>query len=130
MMRRVHPLWRGFWLALALTAALLLSDVDALMAYRLNRRMLALCGATALGAFLAALPGRLRRLRERPEKPRWTRCVTALVCGVAMSVGLGLSGSGRILLSLAEGSTGAMAFVLAAWGTGLITLLIAGRRLR
>jgi len=101
-----------------------------LMAYRLNRRMLALCGATALGAFLAALPGRLRRLRERPEKPRWTRCVTALVCGAAMSVGLGLAGSGRILLSLAEGSTGAMAFVLTAWGTGVLTLLIAGRRIR
>ena len=129
-MRRVHPLWRGFWLALALTAALLLSDVDALMAYGLNRRMLALCGATTLGAFLAALPGRLWRLRERPEKPRWTRCVLALVCGAAMSVGFGLAGSGRILLSLAEGSTGALAFVLAAWGTGLITLLIAGRRLR
>lgn len=130
MMRRVHPLWRGFWLALALTAALLLSDVDSLMAYRLNRRGLALFGAAALGAFLAALPGRLRRRGERPEKPRWTRCVTALACGLVMTASLGLAGSGRILLSLAEGSTGAMAFAAAAWLTGLITLLIAGRRLR
>lgn len=129
MMRRVHPLWRGFWLALVLTAALLLSDVDSLMAYRLNRQMLVLCGAAVLGAFLAALPGRLRR-RTKPEKPRWTRCVLALVCGLVMSIGLGLAGSGRILLSLAEGSSGAVAFVLAAWGTGLLTLLIVGRRLR
>lgn len=130
MMRRVHPLWRGFWLALALTAALLLSDVDSLMAYRLNRRGLALFAAAALGAFLAALPGRLRRRSERPEKPRWMRCLLALACGLVMTASLGLAGSGRILLSLAEGSTGAMAFAAAAWLTGLLTLLIAGRRLR
>lgn len=42
-MRRVHPLWRGFWLACLWTAALvLLGGVDWLAAYRGGRTALAL----------------------------------------------------------------------------------------
>lgn len=130
-MRRVHPLWRGFWLAVVLTAALvLLGGTDWLAAYRLDRRALALCGAVTAGAFLAAVPGRLRRRKERPGLPRWTRCLTAFLCGAAMTLAAAMAGGGRILPALFEGSTGAYAFLGTAWLTGFITTRIAGRRAR
>lgn len=126
-MRRVHPLWRGFWLAMVLTASLtLLGGVDWLAAYRLDRRALALCGAATAGAFLAALPGRLRRRRERPPRTTWQRCLRAFLCGAAMTLAAGMAGSGRILPALMEGSTGAYAFVGAAWAAGFLTTRIAG----
>lgn len=128
-MRRVHPLWRGFWLATVLTAALaLLGGVDWLAPYRLERRALALCGAAAAGAFLAALPGRISRRRTRLPRTTWLRCLRNLLCGAAMTLTAGMAGGGRILPALLEGSTGAYAFVGAAWLTGLVTARIAGRR--
>lgn len=126
-MRRVHPLWRGFWLAMVLTAALvLLGGVDWLAPYHLDRRALILCGAAAAGAFLAALPGRLKRRRERPPRTTWQRCLRAFLCGAAMTLAAGMAGSGRILPALMEGSTGAYAFVGAAWAAGFLTMRIAG----
>ncbi|MBQ8556812.1 MAG: hypothetical protein IJ438_13215 [Clostridia bacterium] len=130
-MRRVHPLWRGFYLSLTLVAAIVLmkGGVDALAAYRLDRRGLVLMAMTAVGAFLAALPGRLRRRKEaRSPRPRWQRCLARFVCGAALALGLGLAGEGRILASLMQGSTGAYAFVAAAWVSGFITVRIAERR--
>lgn len=126
-MRRVHPLWRGFWLAMVLTAALtLLGGVDWLAAYRLDRRALVLYGAATAGAFLAALPGRLRRRRERPLPTTWQRCLRAFLCGAAMTLAAGIAGSGRILPALMEGSAGAYAFVGTAWAAGFLTTRIAG----
>lgn len=127
-MRRVHPLWRGFWLAAVLTAALvLLGGTDALAPYRLDGRALAFPLAAAAGAFLAALPGRLKR-RARLTRPRWTRCLTCFLAGLAMVLACGMAGTGRILPALLEGSTGAVAFAAAAALTGLITARIAARR--
>ena len=128
-MRRVHPLWRRFWLAVVLTAArVLLGGVDWLAAYRLDRQALVPAGAAAMGAFLAALPGRLRRRRLRPIRTSWQRCLRAFLCGAAMALALGMAGSGRILPALMEGSTGAYAFVGAAWLTGFVTTRIGVRR--
>lgn len=126
-MRRVHPLWRGFWLAVVMTAALVLLDgVDWLAAYQLDRRALALSGAVVTGAFLAALPGRIRRRRERPSITAWQRCLRAFLCGAAMTLAAGMAGGGRILPALMEGSTGAYAFAGTAWLAGLLTTRIAG----
>ena len=118
----MHPLWRGFWLGLILTAALvLLGGTDWLSPYRFDRRAIALGGAVTLGAFLAALPGRLRRGRST---------LLAFGGGLLLTLGAGMAGGGRILPALAEGSTGAYAFVAAAWLTGFITARIRGRRAR
>lgn len=130
-MRRVHPLWRGFWLAAILTAALtLLGGVDWLTPYRLDRRALALCGALSAGAFLGALPGRLRRNRQRSPRTTWPRCLRGFLCGSAMVLAAAMAGSGRILPAFAEGSAGAWAFVGAAWLTGLITVRTASLIIR
>lgn len=130
-MRRVHPLWRGFWLAAALATVLLLTGgPDGLAAYRFERRSLALVFSATVGAFLAALPGRLRKGRVLPVKPALSRCIRALICGAAMTLGLHMAGSSRILPALLEGSTGAYAFAATAWLTGLLTVRIAGRRLQ
>ena len=129
-MRRVHPLWRGFWLAVVLTAALvLLGGTDLLAPYRLERRAIAFSLAAAAGAFLAALPGRLKR-RSRLTRPRALRCLTCFLSGIAMSVACGMAGTGRILPALMEGSAGAIGFAAAAAVTGLITARIAARRAR
>lgn len=127
-MRRVHPLWRGFWLACVMTALLVLAGgMDWLAIYRLDRAALALGGGLLAGAFLAALPGRIRRRRERPVRPPWRRCLRAFLCGAAMTLGCAMAGSGRILPALMEGSVGAYAFVGAAWLAGLIAVRAAAR---
>lgn len=130
-MRRVHPLWRGFWLSLALTATLvLLGGTDELAAYRFDRRMLALAGAVMVGGFLAALPSRLRRRREVPVRPSWKRCLLAFGGGLLLPLALSLAGESRILPALMQGSTGAYAFLLTAWPAGFITARLMGRRTR
>lgn len=125
---RAHPLWRGFWLAAAMAAGLvLLGAADALGPYRLDRRLLAFAGAVTVGAFLGALPGRLRRGRKPDQQTSWRRCLRAFFCGVALALAFGLAGDGRILPALMTGSAGAYAFGAAALGTGFITLRIMGR---
>ena len=123
-MRRRHPLWRGFWLAAVLAAIrVLLGGQDWLAAYQLNRRSLALYAAAAVGAFLAALPGLIRRRRERPLRTTWQRYLLAFLCGAAMLLSVGMAG-GSILPALMEGSVGAYAFVGTAWAAGFTVLRI------
>lgn len=130
-MRRKHPLWRGFWLAMSLvTALVLLGGTDALAVYRLERRALAFSAALAAGAFLAALPGRLKRNRQRPPRTTWQRCLRAFLCGAAMTLAFGITGDSRVLTALLQGSTGAYAFALTAGMAGFIAARIAGRRSR
>lgn len=125
-MRRVHPLWRGFWLAVVLTAILtLLGGMDVLAVCRLDRNLLVLAGAVVTGAFLASLPRRLRRRGGGHAAIQWRRCLRAFLCGAAMALAAGMAGSGRILPALMEGSVGAYAFVGAAWLAGFVTERIA-----
>ena len=127
-MRRVHPLWRGFWLACLWTAALvLLGGVDWLAAYRGGRTALALVLGVAAGAFLATIPALVRRREER-SRPRWTRLVICFLAGAALALACGMAGTGRILPALMEGSVGAYAFLGMAALTGFITARIIGRR--
>ncbi len=128
-MVRAHPLWRGFWLAAAMAAGLvLLGAADDLSLFRLDRPMVALGGGIALGAFLGALPGRLRRSRPHHQATSWQRCLRAFLCGFGMLLALRIAGDGRVLPALMTGSAGAWGFCLAAMLTGFITLRIAERR--
>lgn len=128
-MRRVHPLWRGFWLACVLAAVrVLLNGVDERALFRGDRAALALAGAAVFGALLAAAPGWLRRRGRLWLRPGWKRCLTAFLSGVAMALALGMADSGRVLFALYEGSTGAYAFVGAAAVTAFVTARIVERR--
>lgn len=127
-MRVVHPLWRGFYLAAAMAAALvLLGPADALAAYGFDRRMLALCGGMLCGAFLGAVPSRLTRRRKPAPRTTWQRCLRAFFCGAAMILGYAMAGGGRMLGALMEGSVGAYAFGGAALAAGFVTVRIMER---
>ncbi|MBQ7850034.1 MAG: hypothetical protein IJ343_09955 [Clostridia bacterium] len=128
-MRRVHPLWRGFWLACVLTAALvLLGGPDEIAVFRGDRAALILSGATALGALLASVPGRLRQRGQSLPPLRRTVCLRAFLCGACMILALAAAGSGRVLYALYEGSAGAYAFAASALLSGFITARLTGRR--
>ncbi len=133
-MRRLHPLWRGLWLALSLTVILtLLGSTDVLSPYRLERKPMALYAAVAAGSFFASLPGRLRqRAARRTNPPRfpWKRCLLSFCCGLAMPLGLGMAGDGRILFALMQGSAGAFAFLGMAWTAGFVTVQVMEGRKR
>lgn len=128
-MRRVHPLWRGFFLACLLTAALVTTGgADWLSALRGDRQALTLLLMTALGAGLTSIPELLRRSKRTPVRPRRTQLLLCFLCGAAMALACGMAGTGRILSALAEGSAGAFAFVGTAALTAFVTARIAARR--
>ena len=127
-MRIPHPLWRGFWLAAAIAAGLVLMGFSqTLGVFLLDRRMIAYSGALLVGAFLASLPSRLRR-RKRQGAFCWQRCLRGFLCGAGMALALGLAGSSFILPALLTGSAGAAGFCAAALLAGLLTRRIAERR--
>lgn len=128
-MRRSHPLWRGFFLAAAMAAALfLLGQMDSLAPFRLERRPLAFAGALTVGAFIAALPAYLRRKRPPVQRTTWQRCLRAFLCGAAMVIALSMAGSGSVIPALMTGSMGAYAFCALALAAGFVTVRIAERR--
>ena len=127
-MFRAHPLWRGFFLAAAMTANLfLLGEQDALSPFRLERKPLAFVLGLTLGAMIAAIP---RWLRRHPPTWRipWQSCLRAFLCGGAMALTFALCGSGRIIPGWMSGSLGALAFCAAAMLTGFTTRRIIERR--
>lgn len=128
-MGRMHPLWRGFWLAVVMAAGLVLMGMtDSLSPFRLERRALAFAGAITVGAFLGALPGRLRKGGKSAQGTTWQRCLWGFLCGLGMALALGLAGDGRVIPALMTGSAGAYAFCLTALVTGFITVRIMGRK--
>lgn len=126
-MNRSHPLWRGFWLALSMTAVLfLLGQMSSLAPYRFVRTAAVFAAALAAGAFIGALPARLRR-RGTAQRTTWQRCLRAFLCGAAMALGLGLAGDGAVIPALMTGSVGAYAFCGMALAAGFVTVRIAER---
>ena len=127
-MRRVHPLWRGFWLACLWTAALyLLGGPDWLAPYRPEWAALAFTLSCAAASLLLSLPAIIRGRASHPH-PHWAQLLTAFMSGLAMVLACGMAGTGRILPALLEGSVGAYAFLGAAALSGLITARLLGRR--
>lgn len=128
-MMRAHPLWRGFWLAAVLAAGLVLMGfADSLMPFRLERQAVAFAGAVTVGAFLGALPGRLRKGFKPAQATTWRRCLRGFLCGGGMAFAFALAGDGRVLPALLTGSAGAWGFALTALASGFATVRIMGRR--
>lgn len=126
---RAHPLWRGFWLAAAIAAGLVLMGfTDCLAVFRLERRAVAFCGAVTVGAFLGALPGRLRKGAKPAQATTWRRCLRAFLGGCGLSLALALTGEGGVFSAFLTGSAGAWGFALMALVGGFATVRIMGRR--
>lgn len=128
-MIRSHPLWRGFWLAAALAASLvLLGFTDALAAFRLDRRAVAFAGGVTVGAFLGAFPRRLRKAARPAQATTWQRCLRSFLGGAGLAFSLTLCGDGRLLSAFLTGSAGAWAFALTALAAGFTAVRIMGRQ--
>ena len=132
-MRR--PCGRGIVLALTLTLALALGrpvDLGPEALVDMNRFTLALVIMVIPGAFLAALPGRLRHRGEARAATSWRRCAAAFCGGLAVTLGGGLAGGGLLLMLLtgpAVGSLGGWAFLAVTVLVGLlVSRMVEGRR--
>ncbi len=128
-MKRVHPLWRGLLLALALVAALAFTPrLTALAPYLLRRQALVAAAMMLAGAFVASVPERLRHRGQNKAAPlSWKRALASLGGGVLLGVAMALTGGGRLLFSLLEGSVGAYAGVLIFWLCAGVTVRLMGR---
>lgn len=128
-MKRVHPLWRGVLLALALTAALAFTPrLTALSPYLLHRPALVAAAMMLVGAFVASVPERLRHRGQKNAAPlSWKRALASLGGGVLLGVAMALTGGGRLLFGLLEGSVGAYAGVLVFWIFAGVTVHLTGR---
>lgn len=125
------PFKRGLWLAVASAVILILAGrIDFWAAYGQIRRLmgeaeradffLAMAVMMIPGAFLAALPGRLRRKGVR-RVSTGRGCLACFLGGLVMILAAGLAGGGdgMALTGLLQGNISAYVFVLAAWLAGL-----------
>jgi len=110
------------WLLLATTVA-------ALMVMAGEANALAVWSMTAVGAFLAALPGRIRHRKEPRLRSTWQGCVACFAAGFVMVLAAGLAHmNGRLMTGLMEGSASAYAFGALAWLAALVASRIKERR--
>ena len=123
------------WLVpLVLAAAMTVAGrLDLLAAYALmgDRYQGALLVMLPVGAFLAALPGRLRRHGRPRLRSTWQGCAVCFAGGVLSMLAAGLAemGDGLSLTGLAQGNVSAWAFAVAAWTAALcVVRLKAGWR--
>ena len=82
---------------------------------------LTLFAMTVVGAFLAALPERIRRRKEPRLRSTWQGCLVCFGTGVIMVLAAGLARmNGQLLLGLLQGSASAYVFAadLPLWRTG------------
>lgn len=133
-MRREHPLWRGFWLALAWTAVLyLLGGLDTWRIFRGDGTALIYAGGLLLGGLLGALPSLLRKglkFRRMGGAVHIRRLAVCFGCGALMTLGSGLAGRGSVLTALLTGSAGAYGFCLMALAAGFAAVRLLERRPR
>lgn len=137
IMVKEHPMRRGLWLAAAVVLAMLfVGHADVLPAYGQAARLtgqtanvdpfvIAMAVMIIPGAFLAALPSRLRKKEEQGEKPSGRALVMAFLGGILLVLGLGIAGGGMAAGLLFSG-IGAWAFALAACVTGFFLIRTRG----
>lgn len=100
-MERTKP--RG-WLLLAASAA-------ALMVLAGQADPLAVWIAMAAGAFLAALPGRIRKRKASRRRSGWRGCAACFAGGAVLTLAAGLGDmNGHLLTGLLAGNVSAWAF--------------------
>ena len=92
---------------------------------------LAVFAMMALGAFLAAMPERIRRRREPRLRSTWQGCVVCFGAGMAMVLAAGLARmNGGLLTGLMQGSVSAYAFGGLAWLAAAVAARIKERKRR
>lgn len=142
MVRKEYSMAGAWLLALSVAAAMSLSgQVNWLAVYGqagtvTGREAAASPFQTAMavmlipGAFLAALPGRLRRRGQPHRRSTCQGCIRSFVGGVILILSAALAGMGDGLLmtGLAQGSVSAFAFAACAWIAGLAVSRLAGGR--
>ena len=92
---------------------------------------LTLFAMTIVGAFLAALPERIRRRKEPRLRSTWQGCLVCFGAGFVMVLAAGLARmNGQLLLGLLQGSASAYVFAAVAWIAALVAARIKERRRR
>ena len=92
---------------------------------------LAVFAMTAAGAFLAALPERIRRRKEPHLRSSWRGCLVCFFSAAAMVLAAGLARmNGRLAVGLMQGSVSAFAFAGVAWLAAAAAARIKERRRR
>lgn len=91
--------------------------------------LLLLATGVVFGAFLGALPRRIRMRHAVRPRPAWQRCVTAFAGGLLMmlAVRIGSLDDLQLAAGVMQGSVGALAFAAAAWLAACLTARIMGR---
>jgi hypothetical protein len=108
---------------------LLAAVIVALMVISDGVSPLAVWSMMAAGAFLAALPGRIRRRKEERLRSGWKGCLGGFAAGMVMVLAAGLGRmNGQLPSGLMQGSVSAWAFGAAAWLAALLTARLAERR--
>lgn len=140
-MQETHSFRRGLLIALTVAAsAVATGRLDLTPAYALAGRLLgrpapgagypaALAVMLAVGAFLAALPGRLRRRGEAPQRATPRSCLIALLGGFGMMLAADLArqDSGAMLLGVMQGNVSAWVFFICMAAAGFAVARLVGR---
>ncbi len=140
-MRETHSFRRGLLIALTVAAsAVVTGRLDVTPAYALAGRLMgrpapgagypaALAVMLAVGAFLAALPGRLRRRGETAQRSTPRSCLIALLGGFGMTLAAELAGQdgGAMLLGAMQGNVSAWVFFICMAAAGFAVARLIGR---
>ena len=136
-MEKGHSMGRGLWLAAAVVLAMLfVGHADVLPAYgqianltgqtvTVDRFVIAMAVMIIPGAFLAALPSRLRNKGEKGDKPTGRSLLMAFIGGALLVLGLGVAGGG-MAAGMLFGGVGAWVFLLVACATGFFLTRLGG----
>lgn len=133
-LKKQHPFRRAFWLAAVFAAMMIATGTPSLYetfaVQNVSASALAFAVMIVPGAFLAALPERIRHRREPRRMSTWQGCLLMLVAGVALMLGAGMAGAGevRAVAGAMQGGIGALAFVICAWLTAFVAARLADRR--
>lgn len=132
-MKQSHPFRRALALAIVTVLFMVLRGTPDLRTMQLTlplpREAVCFAGMAAVGSFLAALPGRIRRGRQGRDRSDGRHCLAAFIGGVLGMLGLLTMGSaGLPLLSgVLQGSAGSLGMLVCAWTMAFLAARLTGR---